>query len=136
MSKVWKKIYVVKKNLGKIFLKFFSWNLILIYILNYFYHFQPFSYYKKCAYLKEVIRRDSDQCAYVYQFLNFFQALWPTFIEFRKVWESFGEIGWFKNDLESWCPVFIKGLLIIFSKFQGPTSLVKIVLMYLENLNR
>ena len=57
-----KKIYVVKKNLGKIFLKFFSWNLILIYILNYFYHFQPFSYYKKCAYLKEVIRRDSDQC--------------------------------------------------------------------------
>ena len=58
-----KKIYVVKKILGKIFLKFFSWNLILIYILNYFYHFQPFSYYKKCAYLKEVIRRDSDQCA-------------------------------------------------------------------------
>ena len=57
-----KKIYVVKKILGKIFLKFFSWNLILIYILNYFYHFQPFSYYKKCAYLKEVIRRDSDQC--------------------------------------------------------------------------
>ena len=30
--------------------------------MNYFYHFQPFSYYKKCAYLKEVIRRDSDQC--------------------------------------------------------------------------
>ena len=26
-----KKIYVVKKILGKIFLKFFSWNLILIY---------------------------------------------------------------------------------------------------------
>ena len=59
-----KKIYVVKKILGKIFLKFFSWNLILIYILNYFYHFQPFSYYKKCAYLKEVIRRDSDQCGH------------------------------------------------------------------------
>ena len=57
-----KKIYVVKKILGKIFLKFFSWNLILIYILNYFCHFQPFSYYKKCAYLKEVIRRDFDQC--------------------------------------------------------------------------
>ena len=57
-----KKIYVVKKNLGIIFLKFFSLNPILIYILNYFYHFRPFSYYKKCAYLKEVIRRDSDQC--------------------------------------------------------------------------
>ena len=42
-----KKIYVVKKILGKIFLKFFSWNLILIYILNDFYHFQPFSYLKK-----------------------------------------------------------------------------------------
>ena len=53
---------VVKKNLGTIFLKFFSLNLILMYILNYFYHFQPFSYYKNCAYLKEVIRRDSDQC--------------------------------------------------------------------------
>ena len=52
-----------KKNLGKIFLKFFSLNLILIYILNYFYHFQPFLYYKKCAYLKEVIRGDFDQCA-------------------------------------------------------------------------
>ena len=58
-----KKIYVVKKILGTIFLKFFSLNLILIYILNYFYHFRLFSYYKKCAYLKEVIRRDSDQCA-------------------------------------------------------------------------
>ena len=57
-----KKIYVVKKILRTIFLKFFSLNLILIYILNYFYHFQPLSYYKKCAYLKEVIRRDSDQC--------------------------------------------------------------------------
>jgi hypothetical protein len=57
-----KKIYVVKKNLGIIFLNFFSLNPILIYILNYFYHFRPFSYYKKCAYLKEVIRRDSDQC--------------------------------------------------------------------------
>mgnify|MGYP001333658055 CR=1 FL=1 len=55
-------LYVVKKILGQIFLKFFSWNLIHIYILNYFYHFQPFSYYKKCAYLKEVIRWDSDQC--------------------------------------------------------------------------
>ena len=31
--------------------------------MNYFYHFQPFLYYKKCAYLKEVIRRDFDQCA-------------------------------------------------------------------------
>ena len=57
-----KKIYVVKKILGKFFLEFFSWILILIYILNYFYHFQPLSYYKKCAYLKEVIRQDSDQC--------------------------------------------------------------------------
>ena len=57
-----KKIYVVKNILGTIFLKFFSLNLILIYILNCFYHFQPVSYYKKCAYLKEVIRRDSDQC--------------------------------------------------------------------------
>ena len=57
-----KKIYVVKKILGKIFQKFFSLNLILIYILNYFHHFQPLLYHKKCAYLKEVIRRYSDQC--------------------------------------------------------------------------
>ena len=57
-----KKIYVVKKILGKIFLKFFSLNLILLYNLNYFYHFQPFLYYKKCVRLKEVIRRDFDQC--------------------------------------------------------------------------
>jgi hypothetical protein len=57
-----KKIYVVKKILGKKFQNFFSLNLILLYILNYFYHFQPFLYYKKCAYLKEVIRRDFDQC--------------------------------------------------------------------------
>ena len=63
-----KKIYVVKKILGKTFLKFFSLNLILLYILNYFYHFQPFIYYKKCAYLKEVIRRDFDQCGNVYPF--------------------------------------------------------------------
>ena len=64
MSKMWKKksMYVLKKILGKIVLKFFSLNLILLYILNYFYHFQPFLYYKKCAYLKEVIRRDFDQC--------------------------------------------------------------------------
>ena len=40
-------------------------NLILIYILNYFYHFQPFLYYKKCAYFKEVIRRDFDQCVVI-----------------------------------------------------------------------
>ena len=57
-----KKIYVVKKILGTIFLKFFSLNLILVYILNYFYHFQPFLSFEKCAYLKEVIRRDFDQC--------------------------------------------------------------------------
>ena len=31
-------------------------------ILNYFYHFQPFLLFKKCAYLKEVIRRNFDQC--------------------------------------------------------------------------
>ena len=62
MSKLCKKINVLKKILGKIFKNFFSLNLIFLYILNYFYHFQPFSYYKKCAYLKEVIRRDFDQC--------------------------------------------------------------------------
>ena len=56
-----KKNYVVKKILGKIFLKFFSLNLFLIYILKYFYHFQTFLYYKKCAYLMEVIRQDFDQ---------------------------------------------------------------------------
>ena len=59
-----KKIYVLKKILGTIFLKFFSLNLILVYILNYFHHFQPFLYYKKCARLKEVIRRDFGQCGY------------------------------------------------------------------------
>ena len=80
-----KKIYVVKKILGKIFLKFFSWNLILIYILNYFYHFQPFSYYKKCAYLKEVIRRDSDQCVGAVLELNvaFFRK-YDAFFKFPK----------------------------------------------------
>ena len=57
-----KKNYVVKKILGKIFLKFFSLNLILSYILNYFYHFQPFLYYKKCVRLKGVIRLYFDQC--------------------------------------------------------------------------
>ena len=57
-----KKIYVVKKILGKFFLKFFSLILILLYILNYFQHLQPLLYYKKFAYLKEVIRQDSDQC--------------------------------------------------------------------------
>ena len=51
-----KKIYVVKKIIGKIFLKFFSLNLILLSILNSFCHFLPFLYYKKFAYLKEVIR--------------------------------------------------------------------------------
>ena len=39
-----------------------STNFIFSIILNYFYHFQPFLLFKKCAYLKEVIRRDSDQC--------------------------------------------------------------------------
>ena len=70
-----KKIYVVKKILGNFFLKFFSLNLFLIYFLNYFYHFQPFLYYKKCAYLKEVIRRDFDQCVYpVTYFLLLFES--------------------------------------------------------------
>ena len=89
-----KKIYVVKKILGKIFLKFFSWNLILIYILNYFYHFQPFSYYKKCAYLKEVIRRDSEQCDGVAKDLlllilrtDYMVSKWPliTIFEFSRL---------------------------------------------------
>ena len=57
-----KKIYVVKKCVGKIFLKFFSLNLILIHILDSFYHFQSFLYHKNCAYLKEVIRQNFDQC--------------------------------------------------------------------------
>ena len=30
--------------------------------MNYSYHFQPLVYYKKCARLKEVIRRNFDQC--------------------------------------------------------------------------
>ena len=70
-----KKIYVVKKILGKIFQKFFSLNLILLYNLNYFYHFQPFLYYKKCVRLKEVIRRDFDQCeeggAFIEEIISF-----------------------------------------------------------------
>ena len=37
-------------------------NLIVSYILNYFYYFQPFLYYKKCVRLKGVIRRYFDQC--------------------------------------------------------------------------
>ena len=51
-----KKIYVVKKILGKFFLKFFSLNLILLYILNYFYHFQPFLYYKNLVRINLGIR--------------------------------------------------------------------------------
>ena len=53
-----------KTILGKFFLNFFSLNLILLYILNHFYHFQSFLYHKKCAYLKEVIRWDFDQCEF------------------------------------------------------------------------
>ena len=53
-----KKNLCSKKNFREIVFE-------IIYILNYFYHFQPFSYYKKCAYLKEVIRRDSDQCGFI-----------------------------------------------------------------------
>ena len=65
-----KKIYVVKKCVGKIFLKFFSLNLILIHILDSFYHFQSFLYHKNCAYLKEVIRWDFDQCETVLDVVN------------------------------------------------------------------
>ncbi len=58
-----------KKNLWSNF--FFNMHLhkngsttfIFSTILNYFYHFQPFLLSKKCAYLKEVIRGDFDQCA-------------------------------------------------------------------------
>ena len=39
-----------------------STTFIFSTILIYFYHFQPFLLFKKCAYLKEVIRRDFDQC--------------------------------------------------------------------------
>ena len=39
-----------------------STTFIFSIILNYFHHFQPFLLCKMCAYLKEVIRRDFDQC--------------------------------------------------------------------------
>ena len=45
-------------------------NLFLSYILNYFHHFQPFLYYKKCARLKEVIRPNFDQCVLLLQMWN------------------------------------------------------------------
>ena len=92
-----KKIYVVKKNLGKIFLKFFSLNLILLYILNYFYHFQPFLYYKKCAYLKEVIRRDFDQC-----------EMFATYKVFNKSHTLVENSPWSKSFSygEGWCLTF------------------------------
>ena len=62
-----KKNLCSKKNFRENFFEiFFMESYPYIYILNYFYHFQPFSYYKKCAYLKEVIRRDSDQCEILY----------------------------------------------------------------------
>ena len=57
MSKMWKKIYVVKKILGIIFL-----NLIFLYILNYFYHFQPFLYYKNLVRFNLGIRIKKSQC--------------------------------------------------------------------------
>ena len=41
-----------------------STTFIFSTILNYFHHFQPFLLCKKCAYLKEVIRRDFDQCEF------------------------------------------------------------------------
>ena len=44
-----------------------STTFIFSTILNYFYHFQPFLLFKKCAYLKEVIRRDFDQCVLLFE---------------------------------------------------------------------
>ena len=49
--------------------------------MNYFYHFQPFLYYKKCARLKEVIRRNFDQCAGHLGFSFFWN------IQFSKFWK-------------------------------------------------
>ena len=57
-----KKIYVLKKILGKFFLKFFSLNLIFLYILNDFYYFQPFLYYKNLVRINLGIRIKKSQC--------------------------------------------------------------------------
>ena len=70
-----KKIYVVKKFLGKFFLNFFSLNLIFSTILNYFCHFQPFLLFKKCAYLKGVISCNFDQCDTIFAQKDFLNML-------------------------------------------------------------
>ena len=57
-----KKNLCSKKNFRTIFLEIFFIESYSFIYLNYFYHFQPFLYYKKCVRLKEVIRRDFDQC--------------------------------------------------------------------------
>ena len=64
-----------------------SLNLILSNNLNYFHHFQPFLYYKKCARLKEVIRRDFDQCGVLIHLIHCVQLILfgigcDTFISF------------------------------------------------------
>ena len=85
-----KKIYVVKKILSKFFLIFFSLNLIFSTTLNYFYHFQPFLLFKKCAYLKEVIRRDFDQCVglKINQKIKLFMLQTKFFQQFTKVFHN------------------------------------------------
>ena len=62
MSNMWKKNLCSKKNFRDDFFEIFFMESYSYIYFELFLSFQPFSYYKKCAYLKEVIRRDSDQC--------------------------------------------------------------------------
>ena len=57
-----KKNLCSKKNFRENFFEIFFIESYPFRISNYFYHFQHFLYYKKCAHLKEVIRRNFDQC--------------------------------------------------------------------------
>ena len=66
-----KKIYVVKFFLGNFFLKFFSLNLIFLYILNYFHHFQPFLCYKNLVRINLGIRIKKSQCDTPYDLIEF-----------------------------------------------------------------
>ena len=57
-----KKIYVVKKFLGKIFLKFFSLNLIILYTFELGFINLNFFIYKKLVRINLGIRIKNSQC--------------------------------------------------------------------------
>ena len=65
VSKVWKKNLWSKNFVNPDLRKIRSTNFIFSIILNYFHHFQTFLLYKNDAYLKELIRRNFEQCGMI-----------------------------------------------------------------------